>query len=430
MNESHYNHPVINHLPFHPGSYLGYGAAALQMHQDIDALDLNAVNYHRRGKQPLKILSEIEQSAIVADHLLLDPFYEDLRASFEKEVCEVPWQDYQTVYITTPSWFTTVPTDEILRLVSLIEGIAPRTRFAFFGNSLGSWTDPEILARHAVHVRHLNDLTNAAPVNAAVDFDALPVPVYDNRHQYIFDLLPFRLKHGCRWGKCKFCSLARGWNAGYLERSPIKVLAEIAALIERYDPAMFVCRDNAINGDNLKAFCEGFAEFGKPWVGMGRADLSAREIRALQRSNCRFIYFGLESGSDRVLKAIDKGIDARQMSRFIKTLHDHGILPAPSLFVGGPGETEADFEQTVDFIIGHSGYLKIVNIYPFMPSPASDFAQNGKAPHDQTLARMQTLIGICAGQGLKVCVGEQCAEYALFHSVLPRQYFVTPKSRR
>ena len=112
-------------------------------------------------------------------------------------------------------------------------------------------------------------------------------------------MLPFRLKHGCNWGQCRFCSLARGWNAGYLERSPEKVIQELEALIDRYDPKMFVCRDNSLNGGNLLDFCNAFKEFRKPWAGMARADLSVREIQALKRSGCRFVYFGLESGSDR-----------------------------------------------------------------------------------------------------------------------------------
>jgi len=45
------------------------------------------------------------------------------------------------------------------------------------------------------------------------------------------------------------------------------------------------------------------------------------------------------------------------MSIFIKSLHDHGILPAPTQFAGATVETENDFQKTVKFITANSQYL-------------------------------------------------------------------------
>ena len=41
-------------------------------------------------------------------------------------------------------------------------------------------------------------------------------------------------------------------------------------------------------------------------------------------------------------------------------------MPAPSLFVGTPGESEDDFENTIQFILDHKSYLDVLNLYPFM----------------------------------------------------------------
>ena len=409
--------PFLSHLPFHPGSYLGYGAAVLRKHYEVDVIDLNAVMYHRYRTQLQEILSEIDQTQVVLDNFLLDPLYLQLLIHMEEELKEIPWRDYQSVYITTPSWFVTVPTTEILRLARLIKTESPHSQIFFFGNSLGSWTDEKELIKHDIHIRHLNNLFKENPVNEPVNFDSLPTPVYENRNKYLFDMLPFRLKHGCIWGKCTFCSLAKGWNSGYLEREPEKVVEELAVLIDTYNPRMFVCRDNSINGRNLMEFCAGFEEFKKPWVGMARADLSVKEIEALEKSGCRFIYFGLESGSDRVLNENNKGIGTKQMSRFIRALYDHHIIPAPSIFVGSPDETEDDFEKTVKFVLDHKDYLDIINLYPYMTSPASDFSLMKKEPHGNTMNRLKKMISVCVDAGLKVCVGEQSAEYVLFKTV-------------
>jgi radical SAM superfamily enzyme YgiQ (UPF0313 family) len=213
--------------------------------------------------------------------------------------------------------------------------------------------------------------------------------------------------------------LAKGWNSGYRERSAKKALHEIEALIDQYDPQMLVCRDNSINGNNLLEFCAGFEKFDKPWAAMGRANLSNNEIKALQRAGCRFIYFGLESGSDRVLNNINKGIRSKQISEFIRALHEHSIMPAPSLFVGAPDETEDDFKKTKQFILDHQQYLNIINLYPLRLTPGSDFTIMQKKPNRQTEKRLNELIEEFVKAGLKVCVGEQSAEYALFKKVYP-----------
>lgn len=411
--------PFLSHLPLHPSSYLGYGTAVLGGKFDLDILDLNAQIYFKNRDSLREILSEMDSKHVVLDRFDLHPLYNQLHNDLEDDLKQVNWRDYHSVFITTPSWFVTIPTQEILRLSNLIKSESPLSNVMFFGNSVGSWTDKKRLIKQDIQIRHLNDLFKTNPGNEPVNYDNLPTPQYENRKNYIFDILPFRLKHGCIWGKCRFCSLAKGWNSGYLERSAKKVIQEIEALIDRYDPKMFVCRDNSINGSNLLEFCSSFENFKKPWVGMARADLSDREIEALQRSGCRFIYFGLESGSDHVLKEINKGISSRQLSDFIKRLRDHNIVPAPSLFVGSPGETGNDFERTVQFVLDHKNCFDMINMYPLRLTPASDFSLAKKKSNSNTVLRLKKLIKICEDDGIKVCIGEQSAEYVLFERVYP-----------
>jgi hypothetical protein len=413
--------PFVGHLPLHPGSYLGYGAAILKKRYELDIIDINADIYFRNRQRLKRLFLEIEENEIVSDDIYFHPFYSKLLPLIESVYESIAWEKYRSVFITTPTWFVTVPTDDILKISNYVKKVSPDSKVYFFGNSLGSWTDESKLKANGIHILHLNDLFKLDPVNEPVDFEVLPAPLYENRKKYIFDLLPFRLKHGCIWGKCKFCSLAKGWNSGYRERSAKKAIQEIQALIDQYNPKMLVCRDNSINGNNLLEFCAGFENVNIPWVGMSRADLSDAEIAALQNAGCRFLYFGLESGSDRVLDQINKGIDSKQMSHFIRTLSDHGLMPAPSLFVGAPGETEDDFAQTVQFIRDHQNYLDVINLYPFMQTPASDFFNLNKKTNHHAVTRLIELIRICEESGITVCVGEQSAEYILFKKVYPGQ---------
>jgi hypothetical protein len=411
----------VGHLPLHPGTYLAYGAAVLQNRYDLDIIDINADTYFKNKQGLRQFFSEIEENAIVSDEIYFHPFFNDLVSQVEAVYESVSWEKYQSVFITTPTWFVTIPTEDILKLSYYVKKVSPDSDVYFFGNSLGSWTDETRLKENNIHILHLNDLFNLNPSNEPVDFDALPTPLYENREKYIFDLLPFRLKHGCTWGKCSFCSLAKGWNSGYSERSAERAILEIEALIDKYNPEMLVCRDNCINGDNLLEFCAGFKNFKIPWVAMGRADLSDNEIKALRSAGCRFVYFGLESGSDRVLDQMNKGIDTKQMSHFIRVLFEHNIMPAPSLIVGAPGETEDDFKQTKQFILDHRNCLDVINLYPFMLTPAADISNTKEKPNHHTARKLNELIRICEESGIFVYLGEQSAEYTLFKKFYPVQ---------
>lgn len=411
--------PLVGHLPLYPSSYLGYGAAVLSKKFELDIIDLNADIYFRDRDGLEKVLFDFHGKRVILDFLDFRPLYRKLLNSAKKEYRRISWRNYPFVFITMPSWFVNIPTENILHLSNVIHKESSDSKIFFFGNSPGSWTDENRLRHYNVNTIHLNDLFEMNPINEPVDYDSLPTPIYEKRQKYIFDILPFRLKHGCIWGKCGFCSLAKGWNSGYKERSAEKAFEEIEAINNTYNPKMLHCNDNSVNGSNLLQFCKYFEKIGKPWVGMARADMPAKDIEALEKSGCKLLYFGLESGSDRVLQEINKGINSRQISSFIKKLQANNIIPAPSLFVGAPGETEDDFEKTIQFVLDHQNYFDILNVYPLIISPASDFSFIHKESNTNTLSRLNTLINVCDDVGLKVCVGEQSGEYVFCEAVYP-----------
>lgn len=411
--------PFVCHLPLHPGLYLGYGAAVMKQKCELDIIDLNAHVYFNSREGLDKIFCDVDKKQIIFDGFDFYPFYLSLLEKVEEEYRRIPWGDYSSVFITVPSWFVTIPTENILKVSRVIQRESPATAIYFFGNSLDTWTDKTMLAHNGVNIVSLNNLFNTNSGCEPIDYDSLPTPIFENREKYIFDILPFRLKHGCSWGKCRFCSLAKGWNSGYLERSPRHVIRELEASMRTYNPKMLVCRDNAVNGGNLQEFCNRFDGFNTPWAGMARADLNSADITALQKSGCKSLYFGLESGSDRVLRSVNKGLTSKEISDFIKKIHDHGIMPAPSLFVGAPVESDDDFRKTVQFVIDHQPYFRIVNLHPLTMTPQSAFSLAGETPNTRTQERLLELIGICSDVGLKVCVGEQSAEYALYREAFP-----------
>lgn len=409
--------PCLSHLPFHPSCFMGYGAAVLAQRYDLDVIDLNAELHFKNGGKLKPILDLMDKRRNVSDAINLQPFYDEVESDIDRHYAAIPWQNYHLVYVTPPSWFPMVAAGEVLRLSRAVKRASPETGIFFFGNSLASWTNESELRKNGVQPVHLNDLFAKDARAKPVRYDSLPAPVYEQRDKYMFDLLPFALKHGCAWGQCRFCSLSKGWNSGYLARSAKAAIKELELLIDRYDPNVLVCRDHSINGKNLIEFCGYLEGIDKPWCGQSRADLSDKKIKALRKAGCTEIYFGLESGSDRTLSAMNKGITSKQMSDFIKRLHSNGILPAPSLIIGAPGEEREDFEKTIQFLADHTRYLYAVNVYPFMATPASEFSSQKKQPDKTAAIRMFRFIQACEDLGLKVILGEQSIEYFLFKRI-------------
>jgi hypothetical protein len=410
----------LSHLPFHPGIFLGYGTSILASRYDLEVIDLNAECYQKCRRELENALASIDEGDFVSDWTLA-PLYHEMDSCIGETYSAVSWEEYEVVYITSPSWFPTVPAEAILRLAGAVRRASSGTQLLFFGNSAGSWTDEKVLRENGVGVVHLNDLftVNASP--HPVRYDELPTPQYSNRDRYLFDLLPFTLKHGCPWGKCRFCSLSKGGNAGYHERSAAAAAEELERLVDLHDSAFLVCRDLSLNGNNLMDFCGRISRLNKTWCGQCRADLSPIQIEALAKAGCRGIYFGAESGSDRTLGVMNKGITAKGMSDFIKRLDGSGVLPAPSFVVGCPGEGTADFDRTIGFLEDHREYLEVVNVYPFMTTPGSEFGSLKKRPNPLVLSRLFRFIKACEELGLKVCLGEQSMEYCLL-KLIDRRY--------
>lgn len=80
-----------------------------------------------------------------------------------------------------------------------------------------------------------------------------------------------------------------------------------------------------------------------------RADLISDDIfEAINKYTNGWVFFGIESGSDRVLKRMKKGINVDQILEAVHMAREHNIKTAGSFIVAYPGEEEEDFQATVD----------------------------------------------------------------------------------
>lgn len=108
-----------------------------------------------------------------------------------------------------------------------------------------------------------------------------------------------------------------------------------------------------------------------------RVDTVDREMLfALKRAGCQRIQFGVESGSDRILKVLKKGITTEQAESALKLAREAGIFTYASFMLGNPGETREEILQTIRFALRLDP--DFVDFSITMPLPLTELYRRGR----------------------------------------------------
>ncbi len=159
---------------------------------------------------------------------------------------------------------------------------------------------------------------------------------------------------------CGFCASAtlrqRKWRPMSVEKS----LETILEPVRRFGLNGIWIRDDEfyINPDRVAAISEGILSSGHKfrWYTSGsRADIFNRssddQIRLLKRSGADSLKFGAESGSDRILELMNKGIKCEDTLKANEKAKRCGIIPVYALMAGFPTETFAEIDMTIDLFV-------------------------------------------------------------------------------
>ncbi len=196
------------------------------------------------------------------------------------------------------------------------------------------------------------------------DLDALPFPAWDlvdseryrtiwlERHGYYsVNMVTTR---GCPF-HCNWCAKPI-WGQRYHVRSPENVVAEMAWLKETFRPDHIWFMDDimGIRDRWIEEFADVLDAQGVhiPFKSLNRVDLLLKgdAIPALARAGAQIVWVGAESGSQKILDAMDKGTTVEQIYEATQKLHAHGIRVAFFLQFGYPGETREDIELTLKMV--------------------------------------------------------------------------------
>jgi radical SAM superfamily enzyme YgiQ (UPF0313 family) len=196
------------------------------------------------------------------------------------------------------------------------------------------------------------------------DLDVLPFPAWDlvdiERYRSVwyahhgYYSMNVATARGCPY-HCNWCAKPI-WGQRYHVRSPENVAAELAWLKRTYTPDHLWMVDDIFG--LVPGWVEQFAEQVElrdarlPFKSLQRVDLilKGNTIDALKRAGAQRIWVGAESGSQKILDAMEKGTRVEHIYEAAQRLHQAGIEVGFFLQFGYPGETRQDIERTLQMV--------------------------------------------------------------------------------
>lgn len=184
--------------------------------------------------------------------------------------------------------------------------------------------------------------------------------------------LPAIVSRGCPF-KCTFCGSNQQWENSYRYMSAEKLIAKIERYVKDYNIGYFRFYDALFIGSEsrLLDFCDLLEKSGLKIsfridvrVGTGK-----RVLKRLREVGCDVLGFGIESGSDRVLKRINKGITRKQIDDTIATCKELGYWIIGYFMISLPDETDEDIRATYELL----GRFDEANVQFFKVHPNTAF---------------------------------------------------------
>ena len=204
------------------------------------------------------------------------------------------------------------------------------------------------------------------------DINNLPFPEFEesdikkSRYPHI---LPMILSRGCI-GKCTFCIEKLFWE-GYRIRDISNIIEEFKTQKDKYNIDNFWLHDSLLNGDMnfFSDFCDRLIKENLKlyWGGNIRIHpkLTEEFCKKMYRAGCRFLRIGIESGSQKVLNHMRKGISIDNAQDIIKNIYNADIYTHTYIMVGYPTEKNEDFLKTFNFLLSSNNLISSFYVHKF-----------------------------------------------------------------
>jgi len=190
------------------------------------------------------------------------------------------------------------------------------------------------------------------------NLDEIPFPAYHLLPMDRYNLEGKRFSaimssRGCPFS-CIFCSSSALFGKIWRARSPENVIEEIKLLKYKYKIREIEFLDDTftLNNKRVGKICELLIRenLGISWACSSRVDtINQSLIEKLKKAGCHTIYLGIESGSQKILNIISKGITLTQSEKTISLIKKANLNTFGSFVIGIPGETVKTIKKTINF---------------------------------------------------------------------------------
>jgi radical SAM superfamily enzyme YgiQ (UPF0313 family) len=264
------------------------------------------------------------------------------------------------------------------------------------------------------------------PPSFADDLDAFPV--WDESLTSIVDpsspdlWVPIQSRRGCP-NDCSYCSTASIQGRKIRARSPQQVVEQVARLA-RAGCRRFYFVDNSFNIPESYSFevCRWMRELapGAAWRCILYPHRVGEElVRALAEAGCVEVALGFESGSEAILREMNKRFTPADVRTTSELLAAHAVRRIGFLLLGGPGETRGTVDESLALAASlRFDFLKItvgIRIYPGTPL-AHRAVEDGMISGDDDLLQPRFYLA----RGLEPWIHERVACFKSTHALLNR----------
>jgi anaerobic magnesium-protoporphyrin IX monomethyl ester cyclase len=184
---------------------------------------------------------------------------------------------------------------------------------------------------------------------------------------------------GCPF-RCSFCAIGPAFGSREKMESPARTEAVLRHLVSKYavDSIQFFDMNFFLREDVALELAERIAPLGLRWWCEARIDIvgsySDKTLEAIRRAGCTMIFFGAESGSDWVLKEMNKQLTTSQTLELATRIKQFDIIPEFSFVIGNPKDPERDTAECLAFVrkLKRINPVSEIIIYHYTPVPQRD----------------------------------------------------------
>lgn len=282
------------------------------------------------------------------------------------EICrKIKEKSNSTITVIGGSHISALPEETLKECEAIDIGVIGEGEYTFLEIVKSIVNNKELNHVQGLVFRKNGELVMTPPRLLIDDLDSLPFP---SRHLFPSQILQSRVSfsknapvgniitsRGCP-GKCIFCS-NKVFGRKFRERSPENVVTEIEEMVEKYGYKEIHIVDDTftLNRSRVMKICQLIKEkkinldFSLP-NGV-RVDTVDEEILvAMKEAGFYCIYFGVESGDDKVLKMINKNITTEQIYRKIRIAKKMHYFVGIFIMIGLPGSSDESEKKTIEFV--------------------------------------------------------------------------------